>query len=109
MSFEIFHDRLAPYGRWTDLPKWGEAWIPEDVPPGWRPYTDGRWFYTEYGWTWNSDFEWGWAPFHYGRWVDDAALGWAWIPGYEWGPAWVAWRDNDDFLSGDHEFNGSAE
>ena len=25
------------------------------------------------------------------------AYGWYWVPGYEWAPAWVAWRNNNDY------------
>lgn len=87
-----FYDPLAPYGEWFQLQSYGWVWAPNDVPDGWRPYTHGRWAYTDYGWTWVSDWEWGWAPFHYGRWHFDPYHGWVWVPGREWAPAWVAWR-----------------
>lgn len=87
-----FYDRLAPYGEWSQLANYGWVWAPYNVPVGWRPYTHGRWAYTDYGWTWVSDWEWGWAPFHYGRWIFDPYRGWVWIPGREWAPAWVAWH-----------------
>jgi hypothetical protein len=88
----VFYEPLAPYGTWTALPEYGQVWIPQHVPSGWRPYTLGRWVYTDYGWTWVSDQPWGWAPFHYGRWAFVAPYGWVWIPGTEWAPAWVVWR-----------------
>jgi hypothetical protein len=88
----VFYDALAPYGTWISLQEYGQVWAPSGVPVGWRPYTDGRWVYTDYGWTWVSDWEWGWAPFHYGRWTYVSAYGWVWIPGRVWAPAWVAWR-----------------
>ncbi len=88
----VFYEPLAPFGTWVSLPEYGRVWTPHDVSPGWRPYTTGRWVYTDYGWTWVSDREWGWAPFHYGRWAFVASHGWVWIPGTVWGPAWVAWR-----------------
>jgi uncharacterized protein DUF6600 len=88
----VFYEPLAPYGTWTSLPEYGRVWIPNDMAPGWRPYTAGRWVYTSYGWTWVSEQEWGWAPFHYGRWAFVASYGWVWIPGTVWAPAWVVWR-----------------
>ena len=88
----VFHEPLAPYGTWTAVPEYGQVWMPHDVAPGWRPYTTGRWVYTNYGWTWVSDQEWGWAPFHYGRWAFVAPYGWVWVPGTVWAPAWVVWR-----------------
>ena len=88
----VFYEPLAPYGTWIALPEYGQVWSPHNMSPEWRPYTIGRWVYTDYGWTWVSDQEWGWAPFHYGRWTFVASYGWVWIPGTVWAPAWVAWR-----------------
>ncbi len=88
-----FHEALAPYGRWQRHPRWGAVWVPARVERDWRPYTQGRWVYTEdWGWYWDSDEEWGWVAYHYGRWVNDRHAGWMWIPGDEWAPAWVSWR-----------------
>jgi hypothetical protein len=64
----------------------------------WRPYSDGHWLWTDYGWTWISDQEWGDIPFHYGRWGWDEEIGWFWVPGTVWGPAWVTWRSNDQYM-----------
>ncbi|MBO0799240.1 MAG: hypothetical protein J2P31_10515, partial [Blastocatellia bacterium] len=88
----IFYDELAPYGEWFEVEEYGWVWTPSGVPVGWRPYTDGYWVYSDYGWTWVSTLSWGWAPFHYGRWVFHPRHGWVWIPGRVWGPAWVVWR-----------------
>jgi len=97
-----FQSALEPYGSWQLHPRFGEVWAPYDLPPGWRPYTYGRWVYTEeWGWYWVSDEEeadWGWVTFHYGRWARDRRLGWFWVPGDEWGPAWVDWRRGDDYV-----------
>src|SRR4029078_211720 len=97
-----FKSALEPYGSWQPHPRFGEVWVPYDLPPGWRPYTYGRWVYTEeWGWYWVSDEEeadWGWVAFHYGRWADDRRIGWFWVPGDEWGPAWVDWRRGDDYV-----------
>jgi hypothetical protein len=68
VDVSVFVEPLAPYGTWTSVEGYERVWIPRNVPQGWRPYTDGRWVYTDDGWTWVSDHEWGWAPFHYGRW-----------------------------------------
>ena len=95
----FFYDGLAPYGQWVEHPQYGWAWHPAGVEVGWRPYTDGHWIFTdEFGWYWDSDWEWGWAPFHYGRWAFDDTYGWVWIPGSVWGPAWVTWRTGGGFI-----------
>ena len=96
VTFSVFYENLAPYGQWVDNPSYGQVWIPDEQ--GFVPYrTNGNWAYTEDGWTWVSDYDWGWAPFHYGRWnYDDNYGSYYWVPGYDWGPAWVSWRRNDD-------------
>jgi DNA segregation ATPase FtsK/SpoIIIE-like protein len=97
VSLEVFEAELAPYGEWFDHPRWGRVWAPNDMPQDWRPYTTGRWIWTdEHGWYWQADEEWGWIPFHYGRWAFDRRDGWLWVPGTVWGPAWVSWRETED-------------
>jgi hypothetical protein len=89
------YDYLAPYGTWLDLDPYGYVWCPRNMGYGWRPYTEGQWIWSDYGWNWDSDLDWGWMPFHYGRWGWDNDCGWFWAPGTEWGPAWVFWRSSD--------------
>jgi hypothetical protein len=97
VNFQYFHDQLAPWGTWVDLPGVGPAWQPAanvtGASPDWRPYYDnGQWVHTDNGLFWQSDYSWGDIPFHYGRWSRTPAYGWVWVPEYEWGPAWVFWR-----------------
>jgi hypothetical protein len=96
MNFTYFHDQLAPFGTWVEVPGYGTCWYPQSViaqNPDWRPYYDsGRWVQTENGLFWQSDYNWGDIPFHYGRWIRDPRYGWLWVPDYTWGPAWVCWR-----------------
>jgi hypothetical protein len=91
ISIGFFYDYLSPFGAWVEFSPYGYVWCPGRLGFGWRPYTHGHWVWTDFGWTWISDFEWGWAPFHYGRWGWDDDLGWFWVPGSIWGPAWVTW------------------
>jgi hypothetical protein len=97
-----FRIALESYGFWQPHPRWGEVWVPFGKPASWRPYTIGRWVYTdEWGWYWASGQDeeaWGWITFHYGRWVHDRRLGWAWVPGDEWAPAWVNWRRSNSIV-----------
>lgn len=94
-----FYEPLASYGSWHYTPQYGYVWIPEGLRQGWRPYQDGgHWAWTDYGWTWVSDYPWGWAAFHYGRWVLLDNYYWVWVPDTVWGPAWVAWRYNDSYV-----------
>jgi uncharacterized protein DUF6600 len=96
MNINTFHTYLDPYGKWINDPTYGTVWVYNE--PGFRPYySNGHWVYTDDGWTWVSDYQWGWAPFHYGRWTYVDNEGWIWVPGYEWAPAWVAWSGGDDY------------
>jgi hypothetical protein len=88
-----FHDALDPWGDWVWLSPHGWVWAPAAVDPFWRPYTVGRWVWSDYGWMWVSDEDWGWATYHYGRWARVPRHGWVWVPGTVWGPSWVAWRN----------------
>ena len=97
ITYQTFYDDLSPYGSWIDYPEYGNVWSP-NVDGDFRPYaTNGHWVYSNEGWMWNSYYNWGWAPFHYGRWIYDDVYGWLWIPGYDWSPAWVTWGYVDDY------------
>lgn len=94
----FFYEALAPYGEWIETEPGLYVWRPLNVYEGWRPYLEGRWVWTEYGWYWMSYEPFGWATFHYGRWYDDSFYGWVWIPDDVWGPAWVDWRYSDEYI-----------
>ena len=100
-NFNYFHDQLAPYGSWVEVPVYGWCWRPDTayaVNPSWQPYCDfGHWVYTDSGWYWQSDYRWGEIAFHYGRWYLDASYGWLWVPDYTWGPSWVCWRQAEGY------------
>src|SRR5262249_36184610 len=42
-----FRTALAPYGRWQRHSRWGDVWVPSNRTREWRPYTVGRWVYTD--------------------------------------------------------------
>lgn len=92
VSVDFFHDSLDAYGDWREVGDYGYCWQPREVDANWRPYSDGRWLYTDAGWTWDSDEPYSWAVYHYGRWARIDRIGWVWVPATEWGPAWVSWR-----------------
>jgi hypothetical protein len=98
VGYDFFYRNLAPHGYWAQRPNYGWVWMPRGVATGWRPYTAGRWAYSDAGWTWVSAESWGWATYHYGRWYDDPETGWAWVPGTEWGPSWVSWQEGGNYL-----------
>ena len=101
VSVDFFYNNLSG-GNWIDVEGYGYGWQPDVVvsDPNWRPYSDGYWAYTDYGWTWISYEDFGWATYHYGRWARLADYGWVWMPGsdLDWGPAWVSWRTGGDHI-----------
>src|SRR5882724_4927689 len=101
VSMDFIYDNLSG-GNWIDAEGYGYGWQPDVVvrDPNWRPYSDGYWAYTDYGWTWISYEDFGWATYHYGRWATLADYGWVWFPGtdLDWGPAWVSWRTGGDYI-----------
>ncbi len=97
-SMDFFYDNLDPYGSWREVGDYGYCWQPHDVGDDWQPYSDGRWVYTDAGWTWESNEPFGWAVYHYGRWANVERHGWIWVPGTEWGPGWVSWRHSSRYV-----------
>ncbi|OYW70742.1 MAG: hypothetical protein B7Z37_29800 [Verrucomicrobia bacterium 12-59-8] len=70
VSIDFFYDALSPYGDWIYTPNYGYVWQPLVAQqPGWSPYADGSWAYTDAGWTWISNEDFGWLTYHYGRWI----------------------------------------
>lgn len=94
----FFYSSLSPYGEWIEVEAGYHVWRPLRVQAGWRPYLEGRWVWTDFGWYWVSYEPFGWAVFHYGRWYYDDYYGWVWVPDDQWGPAWVEWRYNDSYI-----------
>jgi hypothetical protein len=96
-TYDVFYNRLASDGQWFYDDNYGYVFQPTAASSGsWRPYSDGHWVWTDRGWTWVSNENFGWATYHYGRWIRVSGAGWVWIPGNEWAPAWVSWRQTDD-------------
>jgi hypothetical protein len=97
-DISYFYNSLSPYGSWIDYNPYGYVWVPRHMGYNWRPYSEGHWIWTDYGWTWIADEVWGDIPFHYGRWGMDNDIGWFWVPGTDWGPAWVTWRSSNQYM-----------
>ncbi|NOX18318.1 MAG: hypothetical protein GXO87_08560 [Chlorobi bacterium] len=89
---------LEGYGEWIEIGFNQFVWRPVYVSETWRPYSIGRWLWTDYGWYWDSYEPFGGVTYHYGRWNYDYNLGWIWFPDYEWGPAWVEWRYSSSYI-----------
>jgi hypothetical protein len=89
---------LNEYGEWVHVEGLGRVWRPY-ADEGWRPFTYGRWVYSNDGWLWDSDEPFGWIVCHYGNWYEDEDRGWVWMPGYEWSPARVEWYVTDNEIA----------
>ncbi len=63
ISVDFFYENLSPHGDWLDAAGYGYVWQPRNIDNDWRPYSHGRWVYTDAGWTWDSAEPYGWAPF----------------------------------------------
>lgn len=97
-----FQAALDPYGQWFQVPGLGLVWQPSPAVVGteFTPYvTGGSWVSTPQGWAFQSQWNWGWAPYHYGRWLRLDRLGWAWWPDYTWAPSWVDWRTRGETVA----------
>ena len=74
-------------------------WRPYEAhDQNWNPYSNGRWEWTNRGWVWLSDYDWGWAAYHYGRWWYSPIYGWVWSPGHTWAASWVTFYCDDDYI-----------
>jgi len=100
VGYSTFYNKLEPYGDWIETGDYGYVFHPRQAESSrsWRPYTDGRWVYTDAGCTWISEEPFGWATYHYGRWTRLRGIGWVWVPGNQWAPAWVSWRKSNDYV-----------
>src|SRR6266404_3748323 len=99
VGYSTFYNKLEPYGDWIETGDYGYVFHPRQAESSrWRPYTDGRWVYTDAGWTWISEEPFGWATYHYGRWTRLRGIGWVWVPGNQWASAWVSWRKSPDYV-----------
>jgi len=93
----VYGSTLDQDGRWEYLNPYGYVWYPA-VGVAWRPYYNGWWAHTRYGWTWRGHDRWAWPTHHYGRWGFNGAA-WYWIPSVGWGPAWVSWGVSAGYVS----------
>ena len=63
------------------------------------PYSNGQWVNSDAGWYFKAPTPVEETVSHYGRWVNSPTAGWLWVPGRVWAPAWVDWKQNDNYVS----------
>lgn len=71
----------------------------EGTEPVYVPYSNGKWVNTNSGWYFKANSPAEETTSHYGRWVNNPEAGWLWVPGRVWAPAWVDWKQNDQYIS----------
>lgn len=99
LSISVFFDDLQPHGSWIRHDRYQYVWVPAAVAVDWSPYVNGHWIYLQdYGWYFESEEPFAPITYHYGRWGYADDIGWYWVPGTVWAPAWVTWRQNDDYV-----------
>ncbi len=97
-DFDTIIAALENRGAWEKHEKYGYIFLPDWAKDtSWRPYRNGHWIYTDYGWTWVGTDEFSWATDHFGAWRKMEGKGWVWVPAGEWAPSAVEW-----LKSGDH-------
>jgi hypothetical protein len=90
-DFDVVVKELAAHGTW--VPHETREFVFRPAPVGgaaWAPYREGRWLYTDYGWTWRGESPGSWATDHYGFWFRESGQ-WLWVPGLHWLGATVEW------------------
>lgn len=89
---------LGAFFVWKPAPNLAVG-ITAGEPPVYQPYTNGQWVHTNNGWYFRAASQHEEITHHYGRWVHTPAMGWLWVPGRVWAPAWVDWREEDEYIA----------
>jgi hypothetical protein len=89
---------LGAFFVWKPAPNLAVG-ITAGEPQVYTPYSNGQWVHTSNGWYFRAASEPEEITHHYGRWVHTPAMGWLWVPGRVWAPAWVDWREQDDYIA----------
>ncbi|MEO8512461.1 MAG: DUF6600 domain-containing protein [Ignavibacteria bacterium] len=87
---------------WQPAPNLAVSLTTEETvaqPVQYVPYSNGQWVNTSQGWYFRAASEPEEITSHYGRWVNSPSVGWVWVPGRVWAPAWVDWREQDDYIA----------
>ncbi len=84
---------------WKPFPTLAVNIVAGEPSPGYIPYTNGQWVYSDYGWYFRGATYQEEIVHHYGRWIFVPDEGWIWVPGSRWAPSWVDWEEDDDYIS----------
>lgn len=99
IDFDVVVEELAQEGTWEQHEVTKFHWRPQAAKdPTWAPYRDGKWVYTDFGWTWKGRNENSWILNHYGHWTRHKTDGWVWVPEDFWLPSTVEWLSSGDYI-----------
>ena len=98
IDFDQVIDGLKDKGQWESVGEEIFAFRPTSKNAAWRPFREGQWLYTDYGWTWTSNEPSSWATDHYGTWTKRKLSNWAWMPDGQWISAPVEWLKNGNHI-----------
>lgn len=90
-DFDTFLLILDPHGQWKEVAPERWNYFPLSEKPV-RPYTQGQWIYTDFGWFWQGQAPYSWACDHYGVWQRSEEGVWSWWPDPYWHPHTVDFR-----------------
>lgn len=90
---------IGMFFAWQPSPDLTVSVTAGEPAPVYVPYSNGQWVNTDAGWYFKAPTPYEETVHHYGRWVYDPVLGYVWVPGNVWAPAWVDWRESDDYVS----------
>src|SRR5690606_29878253 len=98
IDFDLVIDTLKSQGQWESIGEERYAFRPSSTAPKWAPFREGRWLYTDYGWTWEGRNPGSWATDHFGYWTKKQTAGWVWIPDGQWLPGAVEWLKSGNYI-----------
>lgn len=90
---------LGMFFVWKPSPDLAVSVGTNPVQSHYTPYSNGQWLNTDAGWYFKAPTPAEEITSHYGRWVSSPGFGWVWVPGRVWSPAWVDWRENENYIA----------
>ncbi|MDZ4817299.1 MAG: DUF6600 domain-containing protein [Verrucomicrobiota bacterium] len=97
VDFDVAYTFLLKHGSWEPHKTYRYAFVPA-AAPGWQPFRDGRWLYSDDGWLWQGKEPWSWLTDHYGFWRNEDSR-WIWVPRSRWFAAPVVWQKKGESIA----------
>lgn len=104
VDFDLVIEALNDNGTWLPIQEGKEDYHflpdPSRAAELTQPYRQGRWIYSDYGWTWQGTHPASWAVDHYGYWSRrlHPEKKWTWVPRALWLPSTVEWLQSGDYI-----------